>query len=65
MSVKVRRGLGLLAIAVLAWGVQWVAGYGDATASGGQSLVISVSRLVLLVAGAAGLVLVAWGLLRE
>lgn len=62
MSVKVKRGLGLLAIAVLALGIQWVVSYDD----GGGAVAIGVlARLVLLVAGCAGLVLIAWGLLRE
>lgn len=62
MSTKVRRGLGLLAIAVLALGIQWVVSYDE---SGPASAVVTLARLVLLVAGCAGLVLVAWGLLRE
>jgi hypothetical protein len=64
MSVKVKRGLGLLAIALLAWGVQWVVGY-DGAATGAASDVISLARVVLLVCGASGLVLLAWGLLRD
>lgn len=62
--MKVRRGLGLLAVAALAFGIQWVAGYGDGH-TGGEAAVISLARLVLLVTGCAGLALIAWGLLRE
>jgi hypothetical protein len=62
MSMKVRRGLGLLAVAALAFGVQWVVSYDD---GGAADSVGVLARLVLLVAGAAGLVLVAWGLLTE
>jgi hypothetical protein len=62
MGMKVRRGLGLLAIAALAFGVQWVVSSDD---SGAAVSVGVLARLVLLVAGCAGLVLVAWGLLRE
>ena len=62
MSVKVKRGLGLLVIAVLAWAVQWVVSYDD----GDAAIVMGMlARLALLVSGAAGLVLVAWGLLRD
>lgn len=62
MDTKVRRGLGLLAIAVLALGIQWVVSYDD----GSAAVTVGVlARLVLLVAGCVGLVLLAWGLLRE
>lgn len=62
MSVKVKRGLGLLAVAVLALLTQWVVSYDD---GGGAVTVGVLARLVLLVAGGVGLVLIAWGLLRE
>lgn len=59
MGTKVKRGLGLLVVAVLAWVVQ------QATVGASPAVV----ELVLLATAAGcllgGLVLLAWGLLRD
>lgn len=62
MSVKVRRGLGLLVVALIAFLVV-MATQGS---SGLLAAVVTlIAGVVLLVTAAAGLVLLAWGLLRD
>lgn len=62
MPVKVKRGLGLLVVAVIAFAVF----YPFQSVGGLPAQVVTlIAGLVLLVAGAAGLVLLAWGLLFD
>lgn len=62
MSLKVRRGLGLLAVAAIA-ALAWLAFDGEPGGAG--ATVSDVSRLVAGWCALIGLVLVAWGLLRD
>jgi hypothetical protein len=62
MPVKVKRGLGLLVVAVLALCVAYPAGQAKADAWGVVSVLASA---VCVLALASGLVLLAWGLLRD
>jgi hypothetical protein len=64
MSVKVKRGLGLLVVAVAAWVVAAVTG-ATGTDNAEVSLLGALAVVVLVVCAAAGLALVAWGLLRD
>lgn len=64
MSVKVKRGLGLLVVALLALGVQWLTAT-STPRSTTEDVVMVLAGAVLLVSAATGLVLVAWGLLRD
>lgn len=62
MSVKVRRGLGLLVVAVVAWLITFGLLQAEAT-----PLVVLAGAFGLLTLAAAGVgvVLLAWGLLRD
>lgn len=62
MSVKVKRGLGLLVVALIAFLVATVATRAEA-----QPVVLLglIAGFVMLAAAVAGLVLLAWGLLRD
>lgn len=62
MSVKVRRGLGLLVVAVVGWLVTF--GLLQASATPLQVLSVLVGVLTVAAAGV-GVVLLAWGLLRD
>jgi hypothetical protein len=64
MSVKVKRGLGLLVVAVAAWIVAAITGAAS-TDNAVVSLLGALAVVVLIVCAAAGLALVAWGLLRD
>ena len=59
MSVKVKRGLGLLVVAVLAWVVDQM--LGDTPPALAELVLLAGAVLCLLL----GLALLAWGLLRE
>lgn len=63
MSVKVKRGLGLLVVAVLAW-LATIALL-QAPASVPTFLALAVTGIATLGALLGGLVLLAWGLLRD
>lgn len=67
MSVKVKRGLGLLVVAVIAFLIGTLIDQADR--SGGLGAFVGIayvlSALVMLGAFCGGLVLLAWGLLRE
>lgn len=69
MSVKVKRGLGLLVVALMALLVLWTTGSAGAPANDfGRLLYVGLtfaSAIVLLGALVVGLALLAWGLLRE
>lgn len=62
MSVKVKRGLGLLVVALIAFLIAAVATQAEATP---VVVVGLMSGFVMLGAGGAGLALLAWGLLRD
>lgn len=59
MPRRVRRGLGLVAVALIAWLVGLAL-----DSNGAPTVATAVPVLVVLGCGAVGLVLVAWGLLR-
>lgn len=62
MSVKVRRGLGLLVVAVIGWLITFGLLQADAT----PLVVLSVlTGVVTIAAAGVGVVLLAWGLLRD
>lgn len=62
MSVKVRRGLGLLVVAVVGWLITFGLLQADAT----PLVVLSVlTGVVTIAAAGVGVVLLAWGLLRD
>ncbi len=63
MNKRIRQGLGLLVVAALAYVIAYLA---NSLISGmvGTVLMLTAS-LTLLIAGLAGAVLLAWGLLRE
>jgi len=67
MSVKVKRGLGLLVVAVIGWLLGLV--LLQAPADGAVGIVVLVGLLVAAVAAIGGLLgglgLLAWGLLRD
>lgn len=63
MSVKVKRGLGLLVVALIALFVQWLAYSGTRTTW--TDAVGVIAGMVLLIGVVGGLVLLAWGLLRD
>lgn len=60
MSVKVKRGLGLLVVAVLAWVVQQAV-VDHSPPAAVEFLLLAVAAACLL----SGLVLLAWGLLAD
>lgn len=62
MSPKVKRGLGLLVVAVIAWLIGYPAVRTDSVAG---TLLAVPAVIVFLCALVGGLVLLAWGLLRE
>lgn len=62
MSLKVKRGLGLLAVAAIA-ALAWVAFSGDAT--GAEATVSDLARIMAGWCALIGLALIAWGLLRD
>lgn len=62
MSLNVRRGLGLLAVAAIA-ALAWLAF--DGSPAGAEATVSDVARIVAGWCALIGLALVAWGLLRD
>lgn len=60
MPVKVKRGLGLVLVALIAWAVGAILLANDA-----PNLAALLPVAVMLGCGVTGLVLIAWGLLRE
>lgn len=60
MSVKVKRGLGLLVVALIVF----LIGYATSEGSG-PTLFTDLLGVVAVLLGAVGLVLLAWGLLRD
>lgn len=62
MSVNVKNGLGLLVVAVIALVIGNVAMTNDSTAA---SLLVAVAGIAMFVSVGVGLVLIAWGLLRD
>lgn len=64
MSLKVKRGLGLLVVAVLGYLIVFMAQSGG---DGGMAAGIAelIGYLLVLVGLIPGLVLIAWGLLRD
>lgn len=60
MSDRIKRGLGLLVVAVIALLVGLAASQGDS-----PNAVSALAGLTMVVAGAVGLGNIAWGLLRE
>ena len=62
MSMKVKRGLGLLVVAVAAWLVGLVAMQSTAVPA---TVLLGLASVVAVCALVAGVVLLAWGLLRE
>lgn len=62
MSVKVKRGLGLLVVAFIAWLIAYPASQSSSTIA---SVVVVIAGLALVGALVGGLVLLAWGLLRD
>lgn len=69
MPVKVKRGLGLLVVAALGLLVAQFAMQAQASGSDGQALVgnafVLVAAVAVLGGLVGGLVLIAWGLLRD
>ena len=68
MPEKVKRGLGLLVVAVIAWAISAVLVQIDTNNTAAQLLVglpLIAAGLVALGCLVGGLVLVAWGLLRD
>ena len=68
MSVKVKRGLGLLVVTVIAWIAVYALNAIDAQGSAVdvvQELLVLGLYLVMVGSFITGLVLVAWGLLNE
>lgn len=64
MDAKVKRGLGLLAVAALAGVLAWGVSY-EGTESDAEALVASLAWITALGAAVVGLALIAWGLLRD
>lgn len=62
MSLKVRRGLGLLAVAAVA-ALAWLAFDGEQV--GAEAAVSNIARIVAGWCTLIGLALIAWGLLRD
>lgn len=62
MSVKVRRGLGLLVVAVVGWLITFGLLQASATPLVVASLVVGTATIA---AAVVGVVLLAWGLLRD
>lgn len=62
MPVKVKRGLGLLVVAVVAWAITALL---IQTSSAALNVVALLIGLAAFAAAAAGVVLLAWGLLRD
>jgi hypothetical protein len=62
MSTKVKRGLGLLVVAVIAWGIGFASMQSTALI---PALLTLVAGLTMVVCVVVGLVMIAWGLLRD
>lgn len=62
MSVKVKRGLGLLVVAVVAWLITFGLLQAEATP---LAVLAILFGLVTFAAAGVGVVLLAWGLLRD
>lgn len=66
MPDKVKRGLGLLVVAAIGYLIVFAAQGDDGMASGGAAAIIeSIGWLLAAVGIIGGLVLLAWGLLRD